>query len=203
MSDIDAPSWDLSLKELLAKNIKRSDIGTTFMGDFTKYAMIEISFFGYEFSLLFVLQLVFFIVMMTRLNGRFLRMSQWLHALEFQILGNTIKPQALIAYLSIVGYSYLTLPFVTLVFWTSFLVKDATDHGRKLDLKNPVFMGAISVFLLGIAAVLMLLVFTKISWNNYRFKASHFVLLVVGLVCFTAWQFVIMFSSIGDGEFAF
>ena len=45
---------EIALAGLLAKNVKPSDVGTTFLGEGTTYALIDISFFGYEMAILFV-----------------------------------------------------------------------------------------------------------------------------------------------------
>jgi len=67
---------------------------------------------------------------------------------------------------------------------------------------NATLMGGISVFLLGLTAVLYATTLSKISWNNYRFKLSHMLTFLSGYVTFTAWQFTILFASI-DNAFNF
>ena len=56
-------------------------------------------------------------------------------------------------------------------------------------------MGAISVALLGSAAVGLMYAFQKLKWNNYRFKMSHMIGICVSMLLFVAWQFSITFSS--------
>lgn len=139
---------------------------------------------------------------MGKVNGRFLRMVQWLHDMDFEILGNVIKSPGMITYLSIIGYTYIIFPFVTLILWFVFLIKDAGSNDREYKMENPVFMAAISVLLLSLALCLVLTAATKIQWNNYRFKLSHTYIFAFAYFTFTAWQFMIMFSSI-KGEFNF
>jgi len=79
-------------------------------------------------GVLLVLQFVFFIVLMGKLNGRFARMAQWIHYQDFEILGNVVKPDRWVNYLSIVGYSYLIFPFVTLLLWCFSLAKDSGKY---------------------------------------------------------------------------
>ena len=106
-------------------------------------------------------------------------------------------------YLSIVGYSYIIFPFVTLLLWGIYLFKDADKNpALDMDYKNPVFLGGISVYLIGIAIVLVITAFTKIAWNNYRFKMIHTIIFTIAYIAFTAWQFMVMFSSI-HGKFNF
>jgi hypothetical protein len=149
-------------------------------------------------AILFVLQIVIYNSIMSKLNGRALRMVQWLHSLDFEILGNCIKGKGMITYLSIVGYMYLVAPFITLILWAFYIFKDAAKNDQSLDFKNPVFLGAISILLIGLAIFLAITAITKISWNNYRFKLSHMILFLVAYLAFTSWQFVIVFSSIRD-----
>ena len=63
-------------------------------------------------------------------------------------------------------------------------------------------MGCISILLIGIALFLAMTAVTKISWNNYRFKISHAILMLFAYLAFTSWQFTIVFSSI-YGAFEF
>ena len=169
------------------------------MGDFTSYALINIQHYGAEMGVLMVLQFLFFIIMMGRLNGRPMRMVQWAHFLDFEILGNIVKPPRWITYISVIGYSYMIYPFVTLLLWFSVLLKDSSKlsdlPGYGFDYTNPRLMGALSVLLVGVALVSFLIVMMKIQWNNYRFKYSHMLILILAMVLFTAWQFMITFAS--------
>ena len=140
--------------------------------------------------------------MMGRLNGRFLRMTQWVHYLDFEILGNNIKSKFVVNWLSIVGYVYIVTPFITLILWAIYLYIDASKNDQDIDHKNPVFMGCISVILIGISLFLIITAIAKITWNNYRFKISHAIIMLVAYVTFTSWQFAITFSSI-YGAFEF
>ena len=65
---------------------------------------------------------------MTKMNGRFLRMIQWVHYLDFEILGNVIKSGFVVTYLSIVGYIYLLTPFITLILWAVYMYVDASKN---------------------------------------------------------------------------
>jgi len=55
-------------------------------------------------------------------------MAQWIHYQDFEILGNVVKPDRWVNYLSIVGYSYLIFPFVTLLLWCFSLAKDSGKY---------------------------------------------------------------------------
>ena len=88
-------------------------------------------------ALLFIIQIIFFNALMGKMNGRFLRMGQWLHNQNYEILGNTVKSRGLISYMSIVGYFYILTPFVTLLLWFIFMIKDAGSNNREYNLKNP------------------------------------------------------------------
>ena len=176
---------------LSASSIDQKDTGVTFMGDFTNYALINIQHYGAEMGVLMVLQFCFFIILMGKLNGRPLRMVQWAHFQDFEILGNIIKPARWITYISIIGYSYLVFPFVTLFLWFAVLLKDAYKlsdlPGFESDYTNPRIMGAVSVLLVGTAMISFMLVMMKIQWNNYRFKMSHMLILLFSISLFTAW----------------
>ena len=144
---------------------------------------------------------------MGKLNGRFLRMQQWLHDMDFEIFGNNIKSGLVMTYLTIVGYSYIVFPFLTLLLWGVYMFKDADKlkdikPDSELNYENPVFLGGVSIYLIGIGLCLILTTFKKIAWNNYRFKLSHMVIFCFAYAMFTAWQFTIMFSSI-HGKFSF
>lgn len=143
-----------------------------------------------------------FVNTLRTVNGRILRLPQWVHSLDFAILGNKVKSPFVTYYLTVIGYSYIVFPFITLVLWVALLIKDASKNDAKLDLANSTFIGAISVLLLGLALVLWLLTMTKIFWNNHRFKLSHMLMLSLAYVLLTAWQFMVMLSSI-DGAFSF
>ena len=65
--------------------------------------------------------MICFIVLMGRLNGRILRLYQWVHWLDFEILGNIVKPVRWIVWLYAIGVSYLIFPFVTLALWVVYL----------------------------------------------------------------------------------
>ena len=165
------------------------------MGDSTKYTNIELEFFAGEMALLFIIQIIFFNALMGKMNGRFLSMSQWLHSQAYEVLGNTIKSKGLITYMSIVGYFYIVTPFLTLLLWFIFMIKDAGSNDREYNHKNPVFVGAISILLLGMFACLSVTAVNKITWNNYRFKPVNLLVFLFAYLLFTAWQFMITFAS--------
>ena len=116
-------------------------------------------------------------------------MIQWVHFLDFEVFGNTEKPKkfCVVIYLCIVGYSYIIFPLLTLLLWGIYLFNNAAKNDRALDYKNSEFLGGISVYLIGTALLLCILVMNKISWSNYRFKFTHFVMLAFSYVCFTTW----------------
>ena len=122
--------------------------------------------------------------------------------MDFDILGNVIKSSTVVTMLSIVGYSYLLFPFLTLFVWVGYLMRDAEQEYGDLDYDNYIYVGAWSVLLIGISLFLIVIAMTKISWNNYRFKGVHMILILVAYISFTAWQFMVMFSSIKD-DFSF
>jgi len=68
-------AWASNLQNLVEAAIEDRDKGTTFLGDFTSYAIVDLDYFGFELAILFVLQLGFFIVLMGRMNGRLLRLT--------------------------------------------------------------------------------------------------------------------------------
>ena len=107
--------------------------------------------------------------------------------MDFEILGNHVKSGFIVTYLSIVGYVYLLCPFITLILWAVFMLKDAAKNEQVLDHSNPVFLAAISILLIGLAVFLAMTAITKISWNNYRFKLSHSILFMFAYAAFTAW----------------
>ena len=146
-------------------------------------------------ALLFIIQIIFFNALMGKMNGRFLSMSQWLHSQAYEVLGNTIKSKGLITYMSIVGYFYIVTPFLTLLLWFIFMIKDAGSNDREYNHKNPVFVGAISILLLGMFACLSVTAVNKITWNNYRFKPVNLLVFLFAYLLFTAWQFMITFAS--------
>ena len=146
-------------------------------------------------ALLFIIQIIFFNALMGKMNGRFLSMSQWLHSQAYEVLGNTIKSKGLITYMSIVGYFYIVTPFLTLLLWFIFMIKDAGSNDREYNHKNPVFVGAISILLLGMFACLSVTAANKITWNNYRFKPVNLLVFLFAYLLFTAWQFMITFAS--------
>lgn len=188
--------------DTLAESIQEKNTGVSFFGGGTRYAGIEIEYYGPELAFLFVAQIYIFVKMLGKLNGRFLRMGQWVHSLDFAILGNGVKSGPAVVYLNVVGYSYLLFPFLTLILWVVYLIRDAGKNDAPLDSSNGVFIGAMSVLLLGFALFLIMIATTKISWNNYRFKLSHTLVFFVAYCLLTIWQFMTMFSSIRD-EFNF
>ena len=124
---------------------------------------------------------------MNRLNGRFTRMVQWIHSLDFEIFGNTIKSNAFVIYYSIVGYSYLVWPLICLTLWAAVVIKDGTTRGQILNIDNSKLMAGISIFLLGFCFITIINVALKITWNNYRFKALHLIISLSVYFAFTAW----------------
>ena len=95
-------------------------------------------------------------------------------------------------YIQIVGYCYICFPIVTLIVWGALMFNLASDdacsdESRDLDIKNETFLGGISIYLIGAAALFCVLVMNKISWNNYRFKKQHMVVLGFSYICFTCW----------------
>ena len=114
-------------------------------------------------------------------------MIQWVHFQDFEILGNVVKSGFVCTWMSIVGYVYICAPFITLILWAVYMYIDASKNNQDVDHKNPVFMGCISILLIGIALFLAMTAVTKISWNNYRFKISHAIIMLFAYLAFTAW----------------
>ena len=175
------------LEGYLEQEVKDKNKGVTFLGSFTRYAGLELDFYGAEMCLLFICQIIIYNSLMSKMNGRALRMVQWVHYMDFEILGNVVKNRFIVIYLTVVGYFYMVAPFITLILWVVYMFIDASKNEQKLDHKNPTFLAAISILLLGAAIFLAMTAVTKISWNNYRFKASHGIIFAIAYACFTAW----------------
>ena len=191
-----------NLDKLFNASVREKNVGITYLGDFTTYQGIELQWFGTEFGLLFMVQIIGFVILISKLNGRFTRMVQWIHSLDFEIFGNTIKSNTFVVYYSIVGYSYFIWPLICLILWAATVIKDGTTRGQILNIENPKLMGGVSIFLLGFSFFMVIVVALKITWNNYRFKSSHLIISMLVYSAFTAWQFSVMFSSI-RGAFSF
>lgn len=63
------------IDKLYQASVDDKNKGASFLGDWTQYAITDIDFFGPELALLFILQVFFFVNLLGRLNGRFLRMG--------------------------------------------------------------------------------------------------------------------------------
>ena len=113
------------------------NLGTTFLGDFTQYSGITLTHYGAEMCLLFIVQIVIYNSLMSKMNGRVLRMVQWLHSLDFEIFGNHIKSSPVMTYMTVVGYVYIVSPFFTLLLWAFYMFKDAAKNEQTMDRKNP------------------------------------------------------------------
>jgi len=109
-----------------------------------------------------------------------------------------VKGGFTVTWLSIVGYFYIVTPFISLILWAFYMFIDASKNKHDIDHKNPVFLGCISIILIGLALFLVMTAVTKISWNNYRFKKGHAIIMFFAYAAFTSWQFTITFSSIYD-----
>ena len=137
--------------------------------------------------LLFLIQIIIYNSLMSKIKGRFFSMNEWIHYLDFEILGNFVKGGLLVTYMQIVGYVYLIAPFITLILWAAFMYIDASKNSETIDHENPVFMGGVSIILIAIAIFLAMTAVNKISWNKYRFKFSHLFMLIIAYASFTAW----------------
>lgn len=107
------------------QEVEDKNEGATFMGDYTRYAGIELEFFGVEMVLLFIVQIIIYNSLMTKVNGRALRMIQWVHSMDFEILGNSVKSGFMVSYLTVIGYVYLITPFLSLIVWIAIMMVDA------------------------------------------------------------------------------
>lgn len=94
------------------------------------------------------------------------------------------------------------MPILTLILWGAFLFNNSGKKDRDLDYKNSEFLGGIGVYLIGTGMILCVLTLKKISWNNYRFKLNHMLVLLLSYIMFTVWQFMVMFASI-EGDYNF
>lgn len=90
---------------------------STYFSSKSKYSDLQLTEVGGEMALFFLMQLIFFTVLFSRLNGRFLRMEPYVAALEIPLFGNTFKPMLVTVYYIVIGYFYLILPIVTVLFW--------------------------------------------------------------------------------------
>jgi len=88
------------------------------------------------------------------------------------------------------------MPILTLILWGAYLFNNSAKKDKDLDYKNYEFLGGISVYLIGTGLILCILMMKKISWNNYRFKLNHMVVLGLAYIMFTVWQFMVTFASI-------
>lgn len=134
-----------------------------------------------QLCLLLVVSIVCFLIVMNRLSGRLTKLPQFVNHLNFDMF--TVKPKFLTLYLTAVFGTILFMPIITIVAWALFLFSENKSRA------------AISVVLLGLAALLTSYGVVKIKWNNWRFKKVHRLILLAGYACFTAWQFFIVFTE--------
>jgi hypothetical protein len=105
------------------------------------------------------------------------------------------KSSAMTWYLRIITWSYIILPFVTIIFWGILVYTEADDKASKIvvtkeDAETKIHkyhMAGGSIAVLGISLILMLLGIFKIRWNNWRFKGSHAIMLLSSVTLFIIW----------------
>ena len=121
-------------------------------------------------------------------------------------------------YLAVLTYWQIILPFLIVTFWGVLLIYDSVADTEKADDAEEIvcdaddqlcearravqgnnvanqYIGGISVLLLGFASIFLLLALNKIRWNNWRFKQTHLILMVLSYVFFSIWQYLTLLSS--------
>ena len=156
--------------------------GPSFFGEDSAYTDYSFYLYATQLCLLLVVQIFCFAFIMDKINGRVFQMRNYFQYLTFDLFGHE-KPDGLVTYLLIVGYSFLIMPFVTIIVWAVTLFVEG--HPKA---------GA-SVFLLGLAALLLVYGILKIKWNNWRFKNSHLWIILVQYLLVTTWQFIMAFRN--------
>lgn len=156
--------------------------GPSFFGENSTYTDYSFYLYATQLCLLLVVQIFCFAFLMDKINGRVTQMRNFFQHLMFDLFGHE-KPNGLVTYLLIVGYSFLIMPFATLIVWAAILFSQGHPNA------------AASVILLGLSALLLVYGILKIKWNNWRFKNSHLQIILVQYLLVTAWQFIMAFRK--------
>lgn len=90
--------------------------------------------------------------------------------------------------LNIMSWLSLLMPFLAMAVWASGLIIRAKDFKAK-----PI--GGISVLLVGMTLFFFVFSIFKIKWNNYQFKVVNGVCILMAFLCFTAYQFAVIFMD--------
>ena len=71
-------------------------------------------------------------MILNSLNGRISKMDQFVHNMDFEITDHREKPDrgVFFWYLSIIGYTYIFIPFISVVYWGVLLIYDSYDDNR-------------------------------------------------------------------------
>merc|ERR1740117_1555152 len=104
------------------------------------------------------------------------------------------KSSGLTWYMRVITWSYIILPFVTVLFWGTLVMTEGGDNsGTNPRNSSPDAIahentiGGASIIILGTALILFLMAVFKIRWNNWRFKTSHAWMLLSSYILLTVW----------------
>jgi len=104
------------------------------------------------------------------------------------------KSSGLTWYLRVITWSYIILPFVTIIFWGALVMTEGGDnYGTNPRQSSPEAIahdntiGGASIIVLGISLMLFLMAVFKIRWNNWRFKQTHAWMLLSAYLLLTIW----------------
>ena len=111
-----------------------------------------------------------------KLKGKFKRMDNFLLLRKLEIFKLRQKNSKKVKNLLLRGsYAYFIMPIICLFGWVGLMFYDAVRE------KYP-YVGAWSIFLIGVAFALCLYGVLKVKWSNYRLKWSSIIAVSVAIV---------------------
>ena len=122
-------------------------------------------------------------------------MEQYVAAMNVPLCGNTFKPAMVNAYYITVGYFYLVLPVITIIFWGVCLLMSGLKAGTVSSEDFTALLPGISVLAVGLAIFLFLYSVIQVRYNNWRFKTVNLVTLIISYLLFFGWIVTLLISS--------
>ena len=134
----------------------------------------------------FALSVIIFFTFLRKTKGRPSLIDGYIASRTWEFL---VDPNSLARFMGLVRfiiYVLLCMPAITLIVWfIILLIMASRDEGS--------YITAIAVLLVGISVTTIMASVLNIKWQKYRINKYSIVLMIIGAVCFAAFQLVATF----------
>lgn len=141
-----------------------------------------------ELGVYFLCLLICMILMLGRLRGKPSKLNNWLLTRRLDIFKDDVRTSEKVSsYLYLASILYIWLPVIVLIIWCGLIIYSNMQEKRSL-------LAPLAMLIVGLSVIALCVGIMKIKWNNFRFKMTNIVYVILALVLFTFYEALMIFG---------